>query len=55
MARIRAVDVAVRILGPFLFRPPDAIGYRGWIGCGYKPRTTTVDGLGCHAALTLDT
>jgi hydroxypyruvate isomerase len=40
---------------PFLFRHLDAIGYRGWIGCEYKPRTTTVDGLGWHAALTLDT
>ena len=33
----------------------DAIGYRGWIGCEYKPRTTTVEGLGWHAALTADT
>lgn len=40
---------------PFLFRHLDAIGYRGWIGCEYKPRTTTVDGLGWHAALMLDT
>ena len=40
---------------PFLFRHLDAIGYRGWVGCEYKPRTTTVDGLGWHAALTLDT
>ncbi|WP_316162652.1 MULTISPECIES: hydroxypyruvate isomerase [unclassified Bradyrhizobium] len=30
----------------FLFRHLDAIGYRGWIGCEYKPQTTTVDGLG---------
>ena len=37
---------------PFLFRHLDAIGYRGWIGCEYKPRTTTVDGLGWYAALT---
>ena len=40
---------------PFLFRHLDNIGYRGWVGCEYKPRTTTVDGLGWHAALTLDT
>jgi len=40
---------------PFLFRHLDSIGYRGWIGCEYKPRTTTVDGLGWHAALTLET
>lgn len=39
----------------FLFRHLDAIGYRGWVGCEYKPRTTTVDGLGWHAALTLVT
>jgi hydroxypyruvate isomerase len=40
---------------PFLFRHLDALGYRGWVGCEYKPRTTTVDGLGWHAALTLET
>jgi hydroxypyruvate isomerase len=37
---------------PFLFRHLDTIGYRGWIGCEYKPRTTTVDGLGWYAAMT---
>ena len=36
---------------PFLFRHLDTIGYRGWVGCEYKPRTTTVDGLGWHGAL----
>jgi hydroxypyruvate isomerase len=30
----------------FLFRHLDAIGYTGWIGCEYKPRTTTAAGLG---------
>jgi len=40
---------------PFLFRHLDTLGYRGWVGCEYKPRTTTVDGLGWHAALTFDT
>ena len=30
----------------FLFRHLDAIGYQGWIGCEYKPKTTTVEGLG---------
>jgi hydroxypyruvate isomerase len=40
---------------PFLFRHLDTLGYRGWVGCEYKPRTTTVDGLGWHAALTLET
>jgi hydroxypyruvate isomerase len=36
---------------PFLFRHLDAIGYRGWIGCEYKPKTTTVEGLGWIKAL----
>jgi hydroxypyruvate isomerase len=40
---------------PFLFRHLDQIGYRGWIGCEYKPRTTTVEGLGWHAMQTMDT
>ncbi len=36
---------------PFLFKHIDAVGYDGWIGCEYKPATTTVDGLGWfHAA-----
>jgi hydroxypyruvate isomerase len=30
----------------FLFRHIDALGYAGWIGCEYVPRTNTVDGLG---------
>ncbi|WP_315720967.1 MULTISPECIES: hydroxypyruvate isomerase [unclassified Bradyrhizobium] len=30
----------------FLFRHLDAIGYAGWIGCEYKPRAATADGLG---------
>jgi hydroxypyruvate isomerase len=29
----------------FLFAWLDEIGYDGWIGCEYKPRTNTVDGL----------
>ena len=37
---------------PFLFRHLDAIGYTGWIGCEYKPKTTTVDGLGWIKTLT---
>jgi hydroxypyruvate isomerase len=40
---------------PFLFRYLDRIGYRGWIGCEYKPRTSTVEGLGWHAMQTMDT
>jgi hydroxypyruvate isomerase len=31
---------------PFLFSFLDRIGYQGWIGCEYKPRATTVEGLG---------
>jgi hydroxypyruvate isomerase len=30
----------------FLFRRIDELGYDGWIGCEYKPRTTTLEGLG---------
>ena len=37
---------------PWLFRHIDALGYAGWIGCEYKPRGTTVDGLGWRTALT---
>jgi hydroxypyruvate isomerase len=29
----------------FLFDFIDALGYRGWIGCEYKPKTTTEEGL----------
>jgi hydroxypyruvate isomerase len=31
---------------PFLFDFIDRIGYAGWIGCEYKPATTTREGLG---------
>ncbi len=31
---------------PFLFAHLDRIGYQGWIGCEYKPATTTTAGLG---------
>ena len=31
---------------PWLFRHLDAIGYAGWVGCEYKPATTTRAGLG---------
>jgi hydroxypyruvate isomerase len=47
---------------PFLFAHIDRIGYRGWIGCEYKPKTTTEAGLGWlrpylgrEAAASLDT
>ena len=31
---------------PFLFDFIDNLGYEGWIGCEYVPKTTTLDGLG---------
>jgi hydroxypyruvate isomerase len=30
----------------YLFDYLDGIGYRGWIGCEYKPKAATMDGLG---------
>ena len=30
----------------FIFAALDAAGYDGWIGCEYKPKTTTEEGLG---------
>jgi hydroxypyruvate isomerase len=34
----------------FLFDFIDGIGYDGWIGCEYKPKAKTVDGLAWRAA-----
>ena len=34
----------------FLFRFLDSIGYAGWIGCEYKPKGNTVEGLAWRAA-----
>ncbi|SEK99970.1 hydroxypyruvate isomerase [Halomonas daqiaonensis] len=31
---------------PFLFAHLDRLGYQGWIGCEYKPRAGTREGLG---------
>jgi hydroxypyruvate isomerase len=31
---------------PAIFAALDRIGYRGWIGCEYRPRARTEDGLG---------
>ncbi len=36
----------------FLFAHLDRIGYQGWIGCEYKPATTTEAGLGWIARLS---
>jgi hydroxypyruvate isomerase len=30
----------------YLFELLDGLGYRGWIGCEYRPREATLDGLG---------
>ena len=38
---------------PFLFRHLDRIGYAGWIGCEYKPATTTEAGLDWRQRLAL--
>lgn len=35
----------------FLFRQLDALSWNGYIGCEYKPRTTTVEGLGWMQSL----
>jgi hydroxypyruvate isomerase len=37
---------------PYLFRLLDELGYQGWIGCEYRPRGKTQDGLGWLAAAT---
>ena len=31
---------------PFIFDWLDQIGYAGWVGCEYRPTSTTTDGLG---------
>jgi len=35
---------------PFLFELLDRLGYQGWVGCEYKPLTTTEAGLGWRNA-----
>lgn len=37
---------------PYLFRLLDELGYEGWIGCEYRPRGATLDGLGWLATAT---
>lgn len=34
---------------PFIFATLDAEGYAGWVGCEYKPKGRTTDGLGWFA------
>lgn len=36
----------------FLFKHLQRIGYQGWIGCEYKPATSTQAGLGWREAMT---
>jgi len=38
---------------PFLFAHLDRLGYKGWIGCEYKPATTTEAGLGWRQQMAL--
>jgi hydroxypyruvate isomerase len=38
---------------PFLFAHLDRIGYSGWIGCEYKPASTTQAGLGWRQRMVL--
>ena len=37
---------------PYLFCLLDELGYEGWIGCEYRPRGRTEDGLGWLATAT---
>ena len=60
LARIRHLQIADNpgrhepgtgeINYPFLFRCLDDLGYDGWIGCEYKPATSTAAGLSWLAA-----
>ena len=34
---------------PYVFEAVDRLGYKGWIGCEYRPRGRTEDGLGWMA------
>lgn len=38
---------------PFLFELIDELGYSGWIGCEYRPRGNTLDGLGWAAPYSI--
>jgi hydroxypyruvate isomerase len=38
---------------PFVFAQLDRLGYAGWVGCEYKPATTTEAGLGWRQQLAL--
>jgi hydroxypyruvate isomerase len=34
---------------PYLFAVLDEVGYAGWVGCEYRPKGRTEDGLGWFA------
>ncbi|MBL8904966.1 MAG: TIM barrel protein, partial [Rhizobiales bacterium] len=36
----------------YIFKLIDSLGYGGWVGCEYKPKGTTVDGLGWMKLMT---
>ncbi len=38
---------------PYLLGRIDALGYRGWVGCEYRPAADTIAGLGWRAACGL--
>ncbi|WP_420562797.1 2-oxo-tetronate isomerase [Thalassobaculum sp.] len=37
---------------PYLFETMDRLGYTGWVGCEYRPKAGTIEGLGWFKALT---
>jgi hydroxypyruvate isomerase len=37
---------------PYIFKLIDSLGYAGWVGCEYKPKGTTVEGLGWMKLMT---
>jgi len=39
---------------PYLFELMDALGYAGWVGCEYRPRYSTLAGLGWAAAYGIE-
>lgn len=43
------------ICHPFLFEQLDRLGYAGWVGCEYRPATTTEQGLGWFRAYKKET
>lgn len=38
---------------PYLFGLLDELGYKGWVGCEYRPRGATLDGLGWVAPYSM--